>query len=195
MTPGSLALEEASPPPSTVSTARATPLMPVLHPLCPCYTPYAQLEQREGLSHVTQGCSPCYLRLQVRLEQLEAVAAERLADLEAVEEEKYMLSSDLEVLQEELEDANAHQKRYYEALMSKEMQLKEMRSSCAALQKAVQMPATPTNPRTRTLLPLPTLHPLATLLPPMAPKPNPKPNPQARPNPTPTLTRPPPPAP
>ena len=42
------------------------------------------------------------------------------------------------MLQEELEDANAHQKRYYEALMSKEQQLREMRASCAALQTAVQ---------------------------------------------------------
>ena len=41
------------------------------------------------------------------------------------------------MLQEELEDANAHQKRYYEALMSKEQQLREMRGSCAALQTAV----------------------------------------------------------
>lgn len=76
--------------------------------------------------------------VQARLEQLEALAAERLAELEAAEEEKYTLSSDLEVLQEELEDANAHQKRYYEALMSKEQQLREMRSSCAALQTAVE---------------------------------------------------------
>ena len=75
-----------------------------------------------------------------RLEQLEGLAAERLSELEAAEEEKYMLSSDLEVLQEELEDANAHQKRYYEALMSKEQQLREMRASCAALQTAVQTP-------------------------------------------------------
>ena len=99
--------------------------------------------------------------VQARLEQLEGLAAERLAELEAAEEEKYMMSSDLEVLQkrtptltltkpntnpnptpnqvlqEELEDANAHQKRYYEALMSKEQQLREMRGSCAALQTAV----------------------------------------------------------
>ena len=30
---------------------------------------------------------------------------------------------DIEVLEEELEDANSHQKRYYEALMQKEDQL------------------------------------------------------------------------
>ena len=83
--------------------------------------------------------------MQARLEQLESVAAERQAELEAAEEEKYMLSSDLEVPREELEDANAHQKRYYEALMSKEQQLREMRASCAALQTAVHTaPFTPT---------------------------------------------------
>jgi hypothetical protein len=49
--------------------------------------------------------------LQARLEVLEREAEERAAELEAAEEEKYLLSSDLEVLQEELEDANAHQKR------------------------------------------------------------------------------------
>ena len=49
--------------------------------------------------------------MQARLEQLEALAAERQTDLEAAEEEKYMLSSDLEVQREELADANAHQKR------------------------------------------------------------------------------------
>ena len=59
---------------------------------------------------------------------LEREAEERAAELEAAEEEKYLLSSDLEVLQEELEDANAHQKRYYEALMSKEAQLREMKA-------------------------------------------------------------------
>ena len=73
---------------------------------------------------------PRHLRLQARLEVLEREAEERAAELEAAEEEKYLLSSDLEVLQEELEDANAHQKRYYEALMSKEAQLREMKARC-----------------------------------------------------------------
>ena len=68
--------------------------------------------------------------MQARLEVLEREADERAAELEAAEEEKYMLSSDLEVLQEELEDANVHQKRYYEALMSKEVQLREMKARC-----------------------------------------------------------------
>ena len=40
--------------------------------------------------------------MQARLEVLEREAEERAAELEAAEEEKYLLSSDLEVLQEEL---------------------------------------------------------------------------------------------
>eukprot|EP00964_Phaeocystis_antarctica_P135630 scaffold99978_cov36-Phaeocystis_antarctica.AAC.1 len=40
--------------------------------------------------------------VQARLEQLEGLAAERLAELEAAEEEKYMMSSDLEVLQKRI---------------------------------------------------------------------------------------------
>ena len=84
--------------------------------------------------------------VQARVAELEAAAIERGAELEVAEEEKYLLSSDLEVLQEELEDANQHQKRYYEALMSKEQQLREMRSSCAALQKAVRVYIVPLLP-------------------------------------------------
>jgi len=76
--------------------------------------------------------------LQSRCEQLEAAVGERQAELEAAEEEKYMMSNDLEVLQEELEDANAHQKRYYEALMAKEEQMRQLKGQCAALQKAVE---------------------------------------------------------
>jgi regulator of replication initiation timing len=42
------------------------------------------------------------------------------------------------VLQEELEDANEHQKTYYEALMQKEEQLSRLKSQCGSLQKAVE---------------------------------------------------------
>ena len=42
------------------------------------------------------------------------------------------------MLQEELEDANEHQKTYYEALMQKEEQLSRLKSQCGSLQKAVE---------------------------------------------------------
>jgi chromosome segregation ATPase len=75
--------------------------------------------------------------LGARIAYLESREAEAASELEAAEEEKYTLAADLEVVQEELEDANAHQKRYYEALMAKEEGLKKMKAQCGALQKAV----------------------------------------------------------
>ena len=45
---------------------------------------------------------------------LSASYAEAAAEASSLEEEKYRLGEDIEVLEEELEDANASTKRYYE---------------------------------------------------------------------------------
>ncbi|KAL3930542.1 MAG: hypothetical protein SGPRY_001494 [Prymnesium sp.] len=69
-----------------------------------------------------------HLPRQVELEEAEARAAEALEEVGGLEEEKYSLVHDIEVLEEELEDANSHQKRYYEALMQKEDQVNRFKS-------------------------------------------------------------------
>jgi len=52
-----------------------------------------------------------------------------------MEAEKYTMAEDIENLQEELEDANAQQKRYYEALMTKDEQTRSLKATCRQLQK------------------------------------------------------------
>ena len=95
-----------------------------------------QLTQKLGLA---EGSSAERAeKLQAELEAAVAKAAEAGEEVGSLEEEKYQLVADIEVLEEELEDANAHQKRYYEALMQKEEQLNRHKAQCAALQKAVE---------------------------------------------------------
>jgi len=95
-----------------------------------------QLEQK--LKLVESSTSERIEKLQAEVEDAEARATEAHDELEALEEEKYSLVHDIEVLEEELEDANTHQKRYYEALMQKEDQLNRLKAQCAALTKAVE---------------------------------------------------------
>jgi len=77
-------------------------------------------------------------RLQAELAEAEERAREAQEEAGSLEEEKYGLVHDIEVLEEELEDANSHQKRYYEALMQKEEQLNRHKAQCATLTKAVE---------------------------------------------------------
>jgi len=98
-----------------------------------------KMQQLEQKVERNEGSSEDRVReLQARLESALAEKDEQQEELEAAEEEKYTLASDLEVLQEELEDANSHQKRYYEALMNKEEAMRQLRDQSAALQKVVE---------------------------------------------------------
>lgn len=92
----------------------------------------ARLERAEAAGHERAR------DLEAELEAATAKAEEGASELEQAEEEKYTLAADLEVLQEELEDANAHQKRYYEALMAKEEQMRALREKLARMGERLQ---------------------------------------------------------
>uniref|UniRef100_A0A7S3ST25 Kinesin motor domain-containing protein n=1 Tax=Emiliania huxleyi TaxID=2903 RepID=A0A7S3ST25_EMIHU len=62
----------------------------------------------------------------------------RLREMEEFEAEKYTMAQDIENLQEELEDANTQQKKYYEALMTKEEKVRQLKHTCKKLERVVE---------------------------------------------------------
>lgn len=89
----------------------------------------------------------------------------RGAEIEEMEAEKYTMAEDIENLQEELEDANRQQKKYYEALMAKDEQVQAkcghaeqctLPSPLSLLcRRPLRAPATPPAPPESRLTPIP----------------------------------------
>jgi DNA repair exonuclease SbcCD ATPase subunit len=76
-----------------------------------------QLNQTQGLD------AGAARKLQDELAALKRKHDARGTEIEEMEAEKYTMAEDIENLQEELEDANRQQKKYYEALMAKDEQV------------------------------------------------------------------------
>ena len=76
--------------------------------------------------------------LQAKLDGIEAKYKESHDEVVTLEEEKYRMVEDIEVLEEELEEANASTKRYYELLMERDAALAAAKDQIAAAKQQQQ---------------------------------------------------------